>query len=99
MALEDLTKSVLDEQLNTKFRVSAGDSNALEVELIEITGFGSSPENQFSIVFRGPHDPLLPQSIYKVEHDQLGASDIFLVPIRKDKDGLYYEAIFNRASL
>ena len=44
----------------------------------------------FSLVFRGGPSPPLPQRIYRVEHELLGAIEIFLVPIAADS----YEAVF-----
>jgi len=43
------------------------------------------------LVFQGGPDPPLPQRIYRVEHDELGELEIFLVPIAPDR----YEAIFS----
>jgi len=41
-------------------------------------------------------DPrVLPQAIYRMEHEALGDVSIFLVPIAKDKDGVTYQATFN----
>jgi hypothetical protein len=34
--------------------------------------------------------------MFRLEHDKIGAIDLFLVPVRKDEQGLYYEAVFNR---
>jgi len=48
----------------------------------------------FSIVFRGPRNVVLPQRIYEVEHDTIGAFPLFLVPIGPDQEGMLYEAIF-----
>jgi hypothetical protein len=45
-------------------------------------------------VFRGPGDVLLPQRIYRMEHEEIGVFDLFLVPIGPDEIGLRYEAIF-----
>jgi hypothetical protein len=66
------------------------------VELIEVSegagaGLSRSP---FSLVFRGGPSPPLPQRIYRVEHEALGALDIFLVPIGPDEVGQRYEAVF-----
>ena len=36
----------------------------------------------------------MPQRIYQVEHDAMGAYEIFLVPVGKDATGVLYEAIF-----
>ena len=38
----------------------------------------------------------LPQAIHRFNHDQLGAFELFIVPIRRDDPGFYYEAVFNR---
>ena len=48
----------------------------------------------FALVFRGPAGDVLPQGTYHVEHDALGAFDLFLVPIGADADGVRYEAVF-----
>ena len=41
-------------------------------------------------------DRLLQQGMYQLQHDQLGALELFLVPVGRDHEGLYYEAVFNR---
>jgi hypothetical protein len=38
--------------------------------------------------------PVLPQRIYQLHHQRLGALDIFLVPIKRDANGTTYEAVF-----
>lgn len=48
----------------------------------------------FSLLFRGPPEPILPQAIYALEHATLGVSEIFLVPLAPDADGTRYEAVF-----
>lgn len=48
----------------------------------------------FRLVFLGPTEPILPQRTYRLEHQELGAFDIFLVPIALDVRGTAYEAIF-----
>ena len=68
------------------------DSPPFEVELVEVTEIPREPGGRapFSLVFRGGPNPPLPQRIYRVEHDELGAIEIFLVPIASDR----YEAVF-----
>ena len=59
---------------------------------------GGSPfgrEQPFSLLFRGPLRPLLPQQITTLEHDTLGVLEIFIVPVGPDEYGQRYEAIFN----
>ena len=95
--LEKLTRDTFARYVNTQFRVQNSAANAVSVELVQVAETGSSPSYEsFSIEFRGPSDAFLPQGMYPIDHDELGAFDLFLVPIRKEKDGLYYEACFNR---
>jgi hypothetical protein len=85
------------EQLHTKFRVVYEPSKTTDVELVEAVELRcTARQEQFSLVFRGPHEPFLGQRLFPIEHEQLGAFDLFLVPVGKDDGGLYYEALFNR---
>lgn len=71
----------------------------VELELVRIDEVEAQPgQEQFSLVFRAPLEMPPLQGTYRLEHDSLGAEDIFLVPISRDKDGLYFEAAFNRFS-
>jgi hypothetical protein len=49
----------------------------------------------FSLMFMGPVEPLLPQQIYPLRHEQLGLLELFLVPVGSDASGTRYEAVFN----
>jgi len=67
------------------------------MELVETGAVRSSGQYEaFSILLRGPSDTPLGQGTYRVEHDTIGAFDLFIVPISQDRDGLNYEACFNR---
>lgn len=59
---------------------------------------GPGPEGQhrqqFSLLFRGPAEPQLPQGTYAVTHDAIGEQHLFLVPIGRDAEGVRYEAAF-----
>lgn len=93
---ERLSVSSFSEHLNTKFRIHPDDSTVIETELIVAEDAGSTPrQERFSLIFRGPQEPYLPQSTYRIEHDQMGRLDLFLVPIARDEDGFQYEAVFN----
>ena len=83
--------------VNTKFLMHYGDSKTAELELTSVKDVGSSPRQiQISLLFQGPDNVPIAQGIYTLEHDKLGALDIFLVPIGKDAKGVQYQAIFNR---
>lgn len=108
--LEHFTITTFAEHLNETFRVfpdAADSGRSLDVTLVEATDLSAhagphaaKPDRRapFSLVFRGPAMPILPQRIYRVTHDAVGAFDLFLVPIgpdtRGDERGMRYEAIF-----
>ena len=84
-------------QLNSRFLLHADPDRTVSVELI---GLSASPAaagyEQFSLVFRAPVAMAPIQGAYATEHPVLGALRLFLVPVRQDADGLYFEAVFNR---
>jgi len=73
----------------------AAEPIALELVEVNAAARGPRPGRPFSLVFRGPRNALLPQSIYRLEHDAMGALDLFLVPVGPDPQGMCYEAVFN----
>jgi hypothetical protein len=92
-----LERAALLENLDSKFRLHLDGSDWLELELIEVSEpKGGRNQEIFSIELRCRSNAALPQRIYRLEHEKLGQSDLFLVPIRKDDQGVYYEAVFNR---
>ena len=57
-------------------------------------------EESFTLLFRSMNETLLPQKTWKLEHDTLGAIELFLVPVgRPDGPWHFYEAVFNRLQL
>ena len=38
----------------------------------------------------------IPAPAKPLEHEKLGRFELFLVPVREDPEGYYYEAVFNR---
>jgi hypothetical protein len=94
-----LTASHFQRHMGSSFRLRADD--VVDFELLEVdevgVGSGATPQTaraQFSIVFLGPREPVLPQRIYRLEHEELGTLDLFLVPIGRDDAGVRYEAVF-----
>lgn len=85
------------EHIDSKFLMHCGQGEAKELRLVSATDLGSSPRQaQFSLIFQGPADAPRFQSIFKLDHEKLGRLDLFLVPIGEDRDGIQYEAVFNR---
>lgn len=96
--LQDLTPASFEAHLGTPFRVHYGGESPLEVVLYEVKRHERHPgprAEPFSAFFRGPRNSILPQRIYRVEHDRLGTLEIFLVPVGPDGQGMGYEAVFN----
>jgi len=94
---ESLTRIFFTQALNTNFLLHTEAGEIVELELIEVKdGISTPKQEQFSIMFRGPSGFILPQQTYSLEHDPIGAFDLFIVPVGRDPAGTYYEAVFNR---
>ena len=97
VAVQQLTHGEFKNQLNSRFSLKLNDSESAELLLTEVSELITGPRQEmFAIVFRGPAKSILPQRIYHLANDSMGELDLFLVPIRKDDEGVYYEAVFNR---
>jgi len=95
--IESLNLATFSERLNTGFRLRLGEADVIEAQLVEAVDTGSTPDQeQFSLVFRAPRGLPPAQGLYSVEHEKLGKFELFLAPVRQDKQWLYYEAVFNR---
>ena len=92
-SLETLSVDEFAALRGDRFRIVPGDSSPFEVELVEVSEIAREPGGRvpFSLVFEGGPSPPLPQRIYRVEHAQLGAMEVFLVPIAHDR----YQAVFS----
>lgn len=101
--MNELTLSDFATHLGNKFSLSVDNTHQFEIELIEATSLGKNSarpshlaaREPFSIIFRVPKEAGLSQRIYRLEHNQMGGFEIFLVPIGLAEDGLRCEAIFN----
>lgn len=95
---QDLTLEMFGPRVGEPFRIQATEQRSIDVELVQATSLGATdttPRGQpFSLVFRAAGDERLPQRIYRVVHDHLGAHDIFLVPIGPVAGRMRYEAVF-----
>lgn len=96
----NFTQKEFSDHLNTKFSLDLDGQGEMTLELFEVEGYPKTPEEQqkmerFSLLFRGPRDPQLPQRLYSFKHDQLGQLDLFIVPISRSESASVYEAVFN----
>lgn len=98
--LDTLTREQFSDHQGESFRLEADEASSLDLTLAEASPLGSAARGgerePFSLTFRGPAEPVLPQAIYQVEHPKLGKLEIFLVPIGPDpkEKGMRYEAVF-----
>lgn len=97
---EDLTATTFEELVGTCFRIELGEGGVLELELSEVQRHEAHPgprAEPFSALFHSPAEAkrYLPQRIYRLEHEKLGALELFLVPLGPDAKGMRYEAVFN----
>lgn len=98
MGLEDLTIADFAPHVGERFALAMPElERDLELELEAATAVAERPGARaaFSLIFRGPAEPLLAQAIYALEHDELGRLEIFVVPVARGADGARYEAIFS----
>jgi hypothetical protein len=95
--LDQLSKADFAQNLNTVFTCFIGPDQKIDLELVELREGRSSPrQEQFALTFYGPLALPLPQHTYEFQHATLGEFALFLVPVGKDAQGYYYEAVFNR---
>lgn len=104
--LDSLSLEQFTSQVNTRFILRREDDEGIELVLVEAAPSRSMAaaraagvplrQEMFHLHFRGPSAPVLPQSLYRLEHENLGRFAIFLVPIGHGPEGVVYEAVFNR---
>jgi len=101
-SLDSLTFSRFQELVNSQFDVTTPAGTQV-IELIAATpgptakaGSGESSYECFSLLFRGPQEPVLRDGTYTFRHEKLGSFDLFTVPIGKGKNGIEYQVVFNR---
>ena len=90
-----LDRTFFESRLHERFQVGEGPA---EVELVECNRLKSHAEEKrepFSLVFRGPAEPFLPQRTYVLRNERTEPVEVFLVPVGRDAAGFLYEAVFN----
>lgn len=103
-SLDALTAEDFRAITGTRFMLT-GTSNAsgladpFEVELVEVSEQASGAREgfraPFSLLFHGPLTPVMPQAIYRMAHERLGALDLFVVPVGPAPAGVMrYEVVF-----
>lgn len=93
-----LAQSCFEAALDTSFEVALPSSGqSLSLRLFRVTPRSAPPGyEQYSALFKGPADPLLPQATYLMKHPAFGELPLFIVPISRDGSGVTYEACITR---
>ncbi len=96
--LDHLTKADFAQNLNSVFTCMLGPDREIDLELVEMREGRSSPrQEQFALTFCGPlAAAAAPASVSTCSIPAWASLALFLVPVGKDAQGLYYEAVFNR---
>jgi hypothetical protein len=100
MEIRDLTHEVWSGLVGESFSVRLDDGSAVELVLTAAEmGPGDPGRNgsAHSVIFTGPHDPLLYQRMWPLFHNSIGEHSLFMVPIGVDESGYQYEIVFTRA--
>jgi hypothetical protein len=92
-----LTHEAFTQQAKSKFQVEVDETTDVDLELMEVSDLKLYPQQEeFVLVFRGPSNMFLGQGVRNFKHDAMGRFEMFIVPVRQDEHGFYYEAVFNR---
>ena len=98
--LESFTVETFAGRIGEAFRIVLDDGTPIRTTLVEARTWGEESARgrgrvPFAVTLRGPLRPVLPQRIYRMEHDTIGAFELFIVPIGPDAEGMRYEAVFS----
>lgn len=95
--MQILSLNDFSDHIQHMFPVSVGDTRIILTltELTELKGGLPGGRKPFSLIFRGPGQPLLPQAMYDFEHPLHGVIPIFIVPLEANADGVTYQAVFS----
>ncbi len=99
--LDTLNKEDFEAHAGSKVQVSLEGESVCELDMVEAVHIGAkiargASRHAFSVLFSGSEDLQLEQRIYHVEHAELGAMELFLVPLGPDPAGgaMLFEAVF-----
>lgn len=84
--------------LQQSFVLHHAQAGDVELRLVEAKALrahapASGRRQGYSLLFRGPLEPLLPQAIHALSNRTLGELRLFLVPVGPEGGGMGYEAV------
>lgn len=92
-----LTHEEFAPHAGTTFHAEVDENTSVPLELTNVSELKLYPQQEeFTLEFRGPLNIFLGQGVRNLNHDQMGQFELFIVPVKQDAQGYYYEAVFNR---
>lgn len=89
-------------KIGNRFLMRIHETMSADLELARVDLWGPPDAAQrggrrrpFTLLFKGPIELRVPQRIYQLEHPELGALEMFLVPLQPDSAGTKFEAVFS----
>ena len=97
--LQNLRREDFAKCLHQTFRIEVEGREPVETELVEVRGLvkpDDDPDRRepFSLIFEGPMEEALEQSIFRVANETLGELDLFIVTIGPGTDRMRHEVVF-----
>ena len=95
--LDQLTIDDFKDRVGETFTATAADGRSLAFTLTSVDALQPRPDGgrtPFSLEFRDEAQDHVPQQTVAVEHPELGAFDLFVVPLGPGPEGMRYEAVF-----
>jgi hypothetical protein len=94
------TEEEFQKHLNTPFRLQVNAPKPIDLTLVAVESRPSDATEEqgmerFSVFFLGSPEFLLPQSMYRLAHPEMGEFDVFLVAVGSEDGGYRYEAVYN----
>jgi hypothetical protein len=95
--LERLTIDDFGNRVGESFTATAAGGRILTLTLTSVDELSAPPDGgrkPFSLEFRDDVRDHVPQQTVAIEHTEMGAFDLFVVPLGPGPEGMRYEAIF-----
>lgn len=98
--LDELQSSDFVPRLHQGFTIRLQGIDPIELELVEVKEAGApyrpGARQPFSLYFLGPVSThYFIQHVYHLENDEMGALDLFIVPLGPDEGRMRYEAVLS----
>lgn len=92
-----LHQTDFEAQLKKTFQVHSDEHGPVKLTLEEVSGRNREGIEAFSLLFKGPKDPVMRQKLRKIKQNKLGTFTLFMVPVVSgEQNAIMYQSIINR---